>query len=134
MTVLTPISCWAIAITRPIRTIARTPGSHTAFVPTNAAFAALDQSVLLDLMKDENRAKLADIIGYHIINTRYSIEQLKGEVAKAGADGLKVTSTTDKTLTITNDGGLKINGVPVVEREIPATNGVIYMLDRALTP
>ncbi|GAB4466643.1 MAG: hypothetical protein OHK0029_38130 [Armatimonadaceae bacterium] len=112
----------------------RSDQQFTAFVPTNNAFAALDPQVLQDLMQEENKAKLADIVGYHVVKGAYTIEQLKAQVAQAGTEGLKLTTLTNKTVTITNEGGLKINGTPIVETDIPATNGVIHPIGSVLLP
>lgn len=112
----------------------RRPGKYTAFIPTNNAFGALDQQVLTDLLKEENKAKLADIIGFHVVEGAYTVEQLKAEAAKAGTEGLKLTTITMKTLVITNDGGLKVNGTPVVETDVPASNGLIHPVSAVLMP
>jgi uncharacterized surface protein with fasciclin (FAS1) repeats len=112
----------------------RKAGQYTAFVPTNNAFGAVDPQVLQDLMKEENKAKLADIIGFHVIEGSFTIEQLKAEATKAGADGFKTTTITGKTLVITNEGGLKVNGTTIVETDIPATNGTIHPVAAVLMP
>jgi uncharacterized surface protein with fasciclin (FAS1) repeats len=112
----------------------RKAGQYTAFVPTNNAFGALDPQVLQDLMKEENKAKLADIIGFHVIQGSFTIEQLKTEATKAGTDGFKTTTITGKTLVITNDGNLKVNGVTIAESDLPATNGMIHPVASVLMP
>ena len=37
-------------------------GPFTVFAPTNAAFAALPEGTLEDLLKEENKEKLADLL------------------------------------------------------------------------
>lgn len=116
-------------------TLRKSDAKYTAFVPTNSAFGALDPQVLQDLLKEENKAKLADIIGFHVVSTQYSIEQLKTEAAKGGADGLKLTTITGKTLTVTYEGSvLKVNGTTIAESDVPATNGVIHPIAAVLMP
>lgn len=109
-------------------------GPYTVFAPTNSAFGAMDSRVLQDLQADENRAKLADVIGFHVIKGSYTIEQLKAEAARAGASGFPLTTITGKTVTITNEGGLKVNGVSIAESDIAATNAVLHPISSVLIP
>jgi uncharacterized surface protein with fasciclin (FAS1) repeats len=112
----------------------RKPGQYTAFVPTNMAFNQLDQNVLTDLLKPENKAKLATIVSFHVVNGKFTVDELKNESQKAGTDGFKATTTSGKVLTITNDGGLKVNGVPVTESDIQCSNGIIHPVQAVLMP
>jgi len=112
----------------------RSPGPYTAFVPTNMAFNQLDQNVLTDLLKPENKDKLAAVVSIHVVNGAFNIEQLKAETQKAGTDGFKVPTINAQTLTVTNDGGLKVNGVAITESDIAASNGVIHPLQSVLMP
>jgi uncharacterized surface protein with fasciclin (FAS1) repeats len=112
----------------------RDPGPYTAFVPTNMAFNQLDQNVLTDLLKPENKDKLAAIVSFHVINGSYTIEQLKNETQRAGVEGFKTTTINNQALTITNDGGLKVNGVAVTESDIQCSNGIIHPLQAVLMP
>src|SRR6476619_3006897 len=41
-------------------------GPFTVFAPTNAAFEKLPAGTVADLMKPENKAKLQDILQYHV--------------------------------------------------------------------
>jgi uncharacterized surface protein with fasciclin (FAS1) repeats len=112
----------------------KNPGQYTAFVATNMAFNQLDQNVLTDLLKPENKDKLAALISFHVVNGTFTIEQLKNETQKAGTDGFKVPTINAQTLTITNDGGLKVNGVAVTESDINCSNGVIHPIQSVLMP
>ncbi len=112
----------------------RGAGPFTMFAPTNDAFGALDSRVLQDLKMDENKAKLAEVLGFHVVRGAYTLDQLRAEVQKAGVDGFKLTTTTGKTLIVTNQGVLRVNGVPIVEAPISATNGVIHPISSVLIP
>jgi uncharacterized surface protein with fasciclin (FAS1) repeats len=112
----------------------RSPGPYTAFVATNMAFNQLDQNVLTDMLKPENKDKLAALVSLHVVNGAFNIEQLKSETQKAGTDGFKAPTINGQTLTITNDGGLKVNGVAVTESDILASNGVIHPIQAVLMP
>jgi uncharacterized surface protein with fasciclin (FAS1) repeats len=43
------------------------PGPFTVFAPTDEAFAKLPAGTLEDLLKPENKAKLAAILTYHVV-------------------------------------------------------------------
>lgn len=105
-------------------------GPYTIFAPTNAAFAALPAETLADLEKPENSPKMRALLSYHIIKGRFTIEQLKQLPEGSKLD----TLLEGQQVTITNEGGLKVNGVPVVESDIEATNGIIHPIGTVLTP
>src|SRR5262245_26062866 len=44
------------------------PGPFTVFAPTDEAFAKLPAGTLEDLLKPENKAKLARILTYHVVS------------------------------------------------------------------
>ena len=43
------------------------PGPFTVFAPTDEAFAKLPKGTVEDLLKPENKAKLASILTYHVV-------------------------------------------------------------------
>ena len=81
------------------------------------------------LTNPANREKLIQILKFHIVVGRYTIADLKKM-----ADGTALNTLGGETVVITNAGGLKINGVPVTEDDIPASNGWIHPIQSALTP
>merc|ERR1711912_224758 len=52
-------------------------GKFTVFAPTNEAFMAPPQGTLDSLMKPENKAKLVDILTYHVLPEEVLSAQLK---------------------------------------------------------
>merc|ERR1711975_99534 len=52
-------------------------GKFTVFAPTNKAFKALPAGTLDTLMKPENKAKLVDILKYHVLPEEVLSSQLK---------------------------------------------------------
>ncbi len=102
----------------------------TVFAPTNAAFAAFqtaNPTAFADLQKSENKSQLSGVIAYHTVRGKYTIADLKGM-----AEGTKLTTLSGGSVTITNADGLKVNGVPVVESDIAATNGLIHPIGEVL--
>merc|ERR1711904_707510 len=52
-------------------------GKFTVFAPTNEAFTALPAGTLVSLMKPENKAKLVDILKYHVLPEKVLSRHLK---------------------------------------------------------
>lgn len=100
------------------------PGPFTVFAPTDAAFAKLPPGTLEALLKD--LPKLRSILTYHVVPGRL-----------AASDVVKLTKATTvqgQNLRITTTEGVKVNGASVIKADIPASNGVIHVLDTVLLP
>lgn len=101
-------------------------GPYTVFAPTNAAFAKLPAGTLEDLLKPENKAKLAAILTYHVVS---------GKVLAADVKTMKAKTVNGKELDIKVDGSnVTINGAKVVKTDILGKNGVIHVIDTVLIP
>ena len=102
-------------------------GPFTVFAPTDEAFAALPAGTLDDLLKPENKAKLQEILKYHVVS---------GKVMAADVVGLTSAKTVaGKDLKVAaKDGGVMINESKVVKTDIAAKNGVIHVIDKVLLP
>ena len=96
------------------------------FAPTDEAFAAAGID-LATFDTDEENATLADILTYHV----YS-----GSVqSSAVTDGMTVTMLNGKDATFTvSDGTVKIGEATVTLVDVPASNGVIHVIDKVLMP
>ena len=102
-------------------------GPFTVFAPTDAAFTAAGID-LASFDTDEENATLSDILLYHV----YS-----GSVASADVtDGLTVTMVNgdDATFAVAADGTVSVGGATVTTADVPASNGVIHIIDTVLTP
>lgn len=101
-------------------------GPFTVFAPTDAAFAAIQKDVD-NLLKPENKAKLAKILTYHVVSGNVMAADLK--------DGQMVTTVEGSKLKVTiKDGKVMIDGANVISADIPASNGVIHVIDKVLMP
>lgn len=98
-------------------------GPLTVFAPTDEAFAKIPKADLDALLKD--KAKLSAVLTYHVV----SVQVLAKDV-KAG----EVATVQGSALTITTDGGVKVNGAKVVGTDVMASNGVIHVVDTVLLP
>jgi len=103
------------------------PGPFTVFAPTDAAFAKLPAGTLESLLKPENKAKLTAILTYHVVPGAVKAEQVtKLDEAKT-VNGAMVKVSTDH-------GKVMINNANVVKADIPASNGVIHVIDSVILP
>jgi len=102
-------------------------GPFTVFAPVNAAFDQLPAGTVDDLMKNENKEKLADILQYHV-----SIGVFKEEMFQ---DGQRIGQANGGNITISKkDNQIMINGNTKVLAVIPVSNGIIYAIDQVLLP
>ncbi len=103
------------------------PGPFTVFAPTDAAFAKLPPGTVASLLKPENKQKLRAILLYHVV---------KGDVMSTDLkDGESVKTLEGQPLTIGISGGtVNVSGATVVKADIPASNGVIHVIDTVLIP
>jgi uncharacterized surface protein with fasciclin (FAS1) repeats len=103
------------------------PGPFTVFAPTDEAFAKLPAGTVENLLKPENKAKLAAILTYHVVPGTVKAEQVtKLDEAKT-VNGATVKVSTE-------DGKVMINDATVVKADIEASNGVIHVIDRVILP
>jgi uncharacterized surface protein with fasciclin (FAS1) repeats len=101
-------------------------GPFTVFAPTNDAFAALPAGLVDKLLLPENKAVLQQILTYHVV---------AGEVLAADVTAGDVPSVEGSPITITVDGGVKLNGsANVVATDVDASNGVIHVIDAVILP
>lgn len=101
-------------------------GPFTVFAPTDAAFAALPEGTVADLLKPENKATLAGILTYHVIAGKVMSTNLKDDMEAATVNG--------DTVMIDLDNGVMVDGANVTAADIEATNGVIHVIDAVIMP
>lgn len=102
-------------------------GPFTVFAPTNAAFDKLPAGAVETLIKPENKDKLRDILEYHVAVASYKPEMLR--------DGMNINMANSGNIKISNkDGKITINDSATVVASIPASNGIIHVVDAVLLP
>ena len=100
-------------------------GPFTVFAPTDDAFteAGID---LAALDNEEGKALLTDILLYHVVS---------GAVpSSAVTDGLVAAAVNGDDLTFSVGEGVMVNDANVVLADVPASNGVIHVIDKVLMP
>lgn len=103
-------------------------GPFTVFAPVNAAFDALGQYTLDQLLDPANIAILQEILTYHVI---------AGDIRAADlTDGAMVTTVEGRDLTIdlSDAADPKVNGVSITATDVVVSNGVIHLVDEVILP
>jgi uncharacterized surface protein with fasciclin (FAS1) repeats len=100
-------------------------GRYTVFAPTDAAFAKVPKATLAALAA--NPMKLKSVLLYHVV---------KGKVTAAQASKLSSARTLEGSrieIGVQN-GAVMINTAKVVKANVPASNGVIHVINTVLLP
>ena len=106
-------------------------GPFTVFAPTNDAFAKLPPGTVDSLLKPENKDKLAGILTYHVLSGKVMAADVKPGAVKT-VNGASFTIGVQGNDVVITDG--QGNKAKVVQTDIPASNGVIHVLDTVLLP
>lgn len=110
-------------------------GPFTIFAPTDAAFAALPEGALEEALMPENRDKLVQILGCHVVEAKAMAADVVQMIADDGGSH-QVTTMGNCALNLTLDGDMvKINDVvTVTAADLEAGNGVVHVVDGVLLP
>jgi len=102
-------------------------GPLTVFAPTDAAFAALPEGTVENLLKPENKEQLQAVLLYHVVSGKVMSGDLKGTVDAETLQGSSVKI-------VASMGKVTVNGANVVSADVAASNGVIHVIDAVLLP
>ncbi len=102
-------------------------GPFTVLAPTDEAFAKLPKGTVENLLKPENKAKLQEILKYHVVAGKVLARD-----AVAGGEAGTVQGGV-VAFRIVN-GRLQINDATATATDLDAGNGVIHVIDRVLLP
>ena len=103
------------------------PGPFTVFAPTNAAFEALPQGVLSNLLKPANKASLDDVLTYHVLGDEVHANNFLDNEMLRTLEGKYVTARVSGST-------IFINSAKVTVADVNASNGVIHIIDAVLLP
>lgn len=102
-------------------------GPFTVFAPTDEAFKKLPAGTVEGLMKNDKKADLQNILQYHVTLSSIKAENL--------VDGQVLGMVNGDNMTISNkDGKIVLNGTATIIASIPASNGMIHVIDGVLLP
>ena len=117
----------------------KSEGPFTVFAPTNEAFSKLPKGALENLLKPENKEKLAALLTYHVVSGEFkaadvmkAIQDNKNNYEVVTVQGEKLTLSIkgDKVLIKDAKGGV----ATVVMADVDASNGVIHAIDKVVMP
>jgi len=102
-------------------------GPFTVFAPTNEAFNKLPAGTVDGLLKPESKETLVDILQFHVSLGVFKLEALKDgqSIGQVNGDNVKITK---------KEGAYYVNGTAKIIASIPASNGIIHVIDGVLLP
>lgn len=104
------------------------PGPYTIFAPTDAAFSALPKTTLDQLLQPANKQQLVKLLAYHVIPGGITSQQLTSGQVKT-IEGNFVQITVDRA-----SNSITVNNAKVTQPDIPASNGIVHIVDQVLLP
>jgi len=96
---------------------------YTVFAPTDAAFEALNQTWLTDLLEDTTN--LTNVLLYHVV---------EGKVMSTDLTNGSVMTLEKTNITVVVGDPVTINDVEVTSEDIECNNGVIHVIGEVLLP
>jgi uncharacterized surface protein with fasciclin (FAS1) repeats len=118
----------------------RNDGPFTLFAPSNAAFAALPPGALDKLLEKASKPALVKLLNYHLLDGALDLAALRDAVAAGGGRAnLKTIDGAELTVLPLGGGDLLLvdaagNQARILAAALPASNGVIYIIDGVLRP
>jgi len=101
------------------------PGPFTLFAPTDQAFAQAGID-LVSLDSPEGKVLLEEILLYHVIS---------GDVPSTDIDECMINETVNgQPLAFSLENGVMVNDANVTLADVVASNGIIHVIDKVLTP
>lgn len=99
-------------------------GEFTIFAPTDEALAKLPQQILDAILKSQNLNRFTELLEYHVIPGKVTTTDFKSGKIKT-LEGDSVTIKTRKNQ-------IKVGNATIIDSDIPASNGVIHVIDQIL--
>ena len=102
----------------------RAEGPYTVFAPSDAAFKAVPAKTMDELAK--NKELLKSVLTYHVVPGKLTSAEVKNGNTKT-VQGANVALSKAGTFVTVEDA-------MVTQADVPATNGVVHVIDRVLMP
>jgi uncharacterized surface protein with fasciclin (FAS1) repeats len=103
----------------------KSDGPFTVFAPTDDAFGKLPSGMIDSLLADP--MTLRDILLYHVVPGRVSAAQVVTIPSATTAEGENIIISV-------RNGSVFINDSKVTRADVPASNGIIHIIDSVLIP
>jgi len=102
----------------------RQAGPYTVFAPSDEAFKAVPPKTLAEL--SSNKDMLKSVLSYHVLPGKVTAADVKNGNAKT-VQGADVALSKSGTFVTVEDA-------MVTQPDVPASNGVVHIIDRVLMP
>jgi uncharacterized surface protein with fasciclin (FAS1) repeats len=102
----------------------RAGGPYTVFAPSDDAFKAVPAKAMAELAA--NREMLKSVLSYHVLPGKVTAAEVKNGNAKT-VQGANVALAKSGSYVTVEDA-------MVTQADVPATNGVVHIIDRVLMP
>ena len=99
-------------------------GPFTVFAPTDEAFAQIPQETLQAVLADKE--KLTAILTYHVVPGRL----MAADVVRS----TQLQTVQGQSITVSAEGGVRVDDANVIQTDIEADNGVIHVIDQVIMP
>jgi uncharacterized surface protein with fasciclin (FAS1) repeats len=103
----------------------RSEGPFTVFAPTDEAFASLPEGTVESLLADPEA--LRAVLLYHVVAGRVTAEQVVGLTQAESVEGSAIRISV-------HGDQVHIDDARVITADVPASNGVIHVIDAVLIP
>jgi uncharacterized surface protein with fasciclin (FAS1) repeats len=115
------------------------PGPYTVLVPQDQAFARLPAGAMDEMMRPESRARLTDVLTYHILPGTVLVEDIGRAVENANGRAILATmggetlqaAREGERIVLTDSAG---NRATLVRGDERRSNGVVHHIDGVLMP
>ena len=99
----------------------------TVFAPPDSAFGSLPADQLAALQK--NIPALQKLVTYHLVNTHITSAQVLGHAATS------IPTVANVPVALSGENGkMTVNGAGVLQADVAASNGVVFVIDQVLQP
>ena len=106
-------------------------GPYTVFAPSNDAFGNMPREAFASLLTDDGERMR--VLSAHVVNGSYTTADLLN--VTRGGNTTTVKTLAGGNLTISANGSvLSIDNAAIVAPDINASNGVVHIIDRVLSP
>ncbi|MCS6923083.1 MAG: fasciclin domain-containing protein [Fimbriimonadales bacterium] len=99
-------------------------GPFTVFAPTDEAFAQIPQETLQAVLA--NKEQLTAILTYHVVPGKL----MAADVARS----TQLQTVQGQSITVSTEGGVRVDDANVIQTDIEADNGVIHVIDKVIMP
>ncbi len=112
-------------------TTLQSDGPYTVFAPENSAFGNMSREAFARLLTDDTER--TQVLSAHVVNGSYTAANLLNMTQSGNTTTLKTLAGGNLTVSA-NGSVLSIDNATIVAPDINASNGVIHIIDKVLSP